>query len=245
VGDAILLRSNEGKTVLIDGGYPNGLAAAYLREQGVTHLDMVVMTHPHDDHAGGLVEVLKTIPADLFVSNGEPLPESAVYWELQETIRTAGVKTQVVRSGDELPFGYLAFQVLSPVEISPHSVNNNSVLLRLEVGKIAFLFTGDTDQIEETRLMQVGANLKADVLKIPHHGADGNTDPNFLATVAPSVGIYMSGAGNMYNFPEPNTMRLFESAGIDIYGTDRNGTIVVETDGKTYQVIPEREDVGE
>ena len=241
VGDAILLRSTEGKNVLIDGGYPNGLAAAYLAKQGVTHLDMVVITHPHDDHTGGLIEVLKAIPVDLLVSNGEPLEESALYWELQDTIKSAGVATRVVRSGDELPFGYLTFQVLSPLEISPDSVNHNSVVLRLVVGKVAFVFTGDSDALEQMRLVQSGADLRADIYKIAHHGADGNTDPGFIAKMNPSVAIYMAGAGNMYGFPEAPTLRIFQSAGIEVFGTDLNGTIVVKTDGKTYQVIPEHE----
>jgi beta-lactamase superfamily II metal-dependent hydrolase len=241
IGDAILLRSTEGKTVLIDGGYPNGLAAAYLARQGVTHLDMIVMTHPHDDHSGGLIEVLKTIPVDLFVSNGEPLPDSPVYWELQDAIQAAGVPTQIVRAGDELPFGYLTFQVLSPSMISPNSVNHNSVVLRLVVGKVGFLFTGDTDSVEQMRLMDIGANVQAKIYKLAHHGAEGNNHPGFIARVDPDVAIYMAGAGNAYGFPEPGTLRMLQSAGITVYGTDQNGSIIVKTDGKTYQVIPERE----
>lgn len=241
VGDAILLRSTEGKNVLIDGGYPNGLAAAYLREQGVTHLNMIVITHPHDDHTGGVIEILNTIPTDLVVSNGEPLPDSPVYLALQETIRSVGVKTQVVRAGDELPFGYLTFQVLSPDMISPNSVNHNSVILRLAVGKVAFLFTGDTDSVEQMSLLNVEENVQADIYKIPHHGAYGNTYPEFIAKVNPAVAIYMAGAGNMHGFPEAPTLRIFEAAGIVVYGTDMNGTIVVKTNGKEYEVIPEHE----
>lgn len=241
IGDAILLRSTEGKTMLIDGGYPNGLAAAYLAKQGVTHLDMIVLSHPHDDHSGGLIEVLKTIPVDLFVSNGEPLPDSPVYWELQEAIQAAAVPTQVVRAGDELRLGYLTFQVLSPDMISPDSVNHNSVVLRLVVGKVGFLFTGDTDSVEQMRLLDINAGVQADIYKLAHHGAEGNNHPGFIAKVSPDVAIYMAGAGNMYGFPEAGTLRMLQSAGVEVYGTDQNGSITVTTDGKTYQVIPERE----
>lgn len=240
VGDSILLRSSEGKTVLIDGGYPNGLALAYLQAHQVTHLDMVVLTHPHDDHAGGLIDIIQTIPVDLFASNGQALEDSPVYAELQEAIRSRKVKTRVIRSDDRLPFGSLTFWVLSPRYLNPDAINDGSVVLRLVDDKVTFLFTGDTQPVEELRLVRSGDPLHADILKLAHHGADTSSAPEFIAEVAPAVAIYSVGAGNMYDFPSAITLDTVHAAGAKIYGTDRNGTIVVKTDGQTYEVIPER-----
>jgi competence protein ComEC len=241
VGDSILIRSSEGKVALIDGGFPNGFALAYLKAHQVTHLDLVVLTHPHDDHSGGLVDILKTIPADLFVSNGQPL-DSPVYADLQAVLQDRKIKTRVVRSDDELPFGSLTFHVHSPREINPDSINNGSVVLRLIDGQVAFLFTGDTQKLEEDRLVHSGDPLRADILKLAHHGADTSSLPAFIAKVKPAVAIYSVGAGNKYDFPHQVTLDTLHKAGAVIYGTDVNGTIVVTTDGKTYQVIPERDE---
>jgi competence protein ComEC len=238
VGDAILLRSSEGKTALIDAGYPNRLALEYLVANNVTHIDMVIISHPHDDHIGGLLDVLGTIPVDLIVSNGEQL-HSPINNALEARIQSTGVKTRVVQGGDQIPFGSLVFDVLSPVVISPEDANLNSLVLRLPVGQVAFLFTGDTYRQEELRLVAAGKNVQADILKLAHHGAHTSNDPKFIARVAPSTAIYSVGTGNTYGFPHPSTLETLNAAGVEVFGTDVYGTIVITTDGKTYQIFPE------
>ncbi len=236
VGDSILLRSSEGAQVLIDGGYPNGLALEFLKANQIDHLDMIVLSHAHDDHTGGLIAILKEIPVDVLVHNGQTL-DSAVYAEFQEAIKSSGVKTRVVKSGDKLPFGSLEFQVLGPRKINPDSVNNNSIVLRLVVGQVKFLFTGDLQHLEEERLLAVDAPIDVDILKIAHHGADTSSKAAFLEKVSPEVAIYSVGSHNMYDFPHRVTLENLHSMGAVIYGTDINGTVVVTTDGKRYEVI--------
>jgi competence protein ComEC len=239
VGDSILLRSSEGRQVLIDGGFPNGSALAYLQAHNVDHLDLVVLTHAHDDHTGGLIEILKNIPVDLLVYNGQPL-DSPIFAELEAAIGSQNVTTRVVKAGDTLPFGSLKFQVLSPRKINPDSINNNSVVLRLVNGKVSFLFTGDTQHLEEARLVASGVPLQADIFKIPHHGADSSSSMAFLVEVAPTIAIYSVGTGNMYDFPHAVTLENLDALGTQVFGTDVNGTVTVITDGKTYSVNPER-----
>lgn len=240
IGDSILLQSSEGKVALIDGGYPNGLALAYLKAHNVTHIDLMVLTHPHDDHDGGLIDVLKTIPVDVLVTNGQPLNDSPLYADFEEAVQESGAERRIVKSGDNISFGSLTFQVLSPRKINPDTVNGNSIVMRLLDGKVSFLFTGDTQHLEETRLVDSGVPIQSTVLKIAHHGADTSSGPEFLMKVAPSVAIYSAGAGNVYQFPHEITLKNLHDLGVQIYGTDTNGTIVVRTDGKVYQVIPER-----
>lgn len=239
IGESILLRSSEGKTVLIDGGYPNQKAVSYLKSHNINDLDLVVLTHAHDDHTGGLIDVIRTIPVGRMVSNGQPL-DTPIYHQLEEAVRGAGLEIDVVKSGDKIPFGSLVFDVLSPAVINPDSVNINSIVMRLEVGKVAFLFTGDTEHLEEQRLLDSGQAQPVNILKIAHHASSTSSLPGFITAISPGVAIYSAGAGNEDGFPHAVTLETLRSAGATIYSTDMNGTIVVQTDGKSYQVLPER-----
>lgn len=240
VGDSILITSSEGKVALIDGGYPGMGTLEHLAKRNITHIDLVVLSHPHDDHAGGLIDVLNAIPVDRMVANGQTLDDSEIYPELQKAIQSSGVKYQVVRAGDNLRFGRLSFKVLAPqAVIEDIGHNNNSVVLRLDVGSISFLFTGDAQHMEEQFMMDAGAPLKATILKVGHHGAASASSPAFLETVDPETAIYSSGKGNMHGLPEQETLDNLLEIGADVYGTDFNGTITVLTDGKTYTVQTE------
>lgn len=239
VGDSILIQSSEGKVALIDGGYPDTGVLPYLKSQNITHIDLLVVTHAHDDHTGGLAEVLRAIPVDRLVHNGQGL-DSPIYAEFQRAIQESGVPVSVVKAGDKLPFGRLTFLVLSPRKVNPNSINNSSVVLRLVVGKIGFLFTGDMQQLEENRLLAINAQVQADILKLAHHGAATSSSAPFIERVKPSVAIYSAGKDNKYGFPEKSTLDTLHALGVEVYGTDINGTIRVTTDGKTYVVHPER-----
>ncbi|MBE0698336.1 MAG: MBL fold metallo-hydrolase, partial [Anaerolineaceae bacterium] len=172
VGDSILLTSSEGKVVLIDGGYPGTGALDRIRARGITHIDLIVLSHPHDDHAGGLIDVLNAIPVDRMVANGQTLDDSEIYKELQKAIKSSGVRYQIVKAGDSLPFGRLSFNVLAPPKVIKEiGHNNNSVVLRLDVGKVSFLFAGDAQRMEEQWMMDAGVPLKSTILKVGHHGA--------------------------------------------------------------------------
>jgi competence protein ComEC len=241
VGDSILLTSSEGKVVLIDGGYDGAGALQHLQKRGITHIDMIVLSHPHDDHAAGLIEILKTIPVDRFVSNGQTLDDSDLYKVLQKTIKETKVRTQVVRAGATLPFGRLSFKVLAPPSINKSiGHNNNSIVLRLDVGKVSFLFVGDAMKMEEQWMMDAKEALHVNILKVGHHGDDTASSPAFLETVKPEVAIYSAGKGNMHLLPKQETLDNLLQVGADIYGTDMNGTITVFTDGKTYTIKTER-----
>jgi competence protein ComEC len=241
VGDSILLTSSEGKVVLIDGGYSGAGALEHLQKRGITHIDMIVLSHPHDDHASGLIDVLNAIPVDRMVANGQTLDDSALYKQLQQVIKTTRVKYQIVRAGDTLPFGRLSFKVLAPPSINKTiGHNNNSIVLRLEVGRVSFLFVGDAMKMEEQWMMDAGVPLHVNILKVGHHGDDTASSPAFLETVKPEVAIYSAGKGNMHLLPKQETLDNLLQVGADVYGTDMNGTITVFTDGKTYTIKTER-----
>lgn len=237
--DSILLRSSEGKVALIDGGDKNFGALEYLQANNVTHIDLMVLTHRHDDHSGGLPEILSAIPVDRVVTNGQELLEP-VLSEWQTAFEESGAEASVVKAGDKIPFGSLTFQVLSPRKINPTSVNNNSVVLRLEVGQVSFLFTGDMQKLEEERLLKTGENLHVNILKVAHHAGDTSSSVPFIEKVLPDVAIYFSRTGNWFGFPHQGPLDTFKAFNIPVYGTDVNGTITVKTDGKTYTITTER-----
>jgi competence protein ComEC len=245
VGDSILIRSSEGKTMLIDGGYENGKALAFLQANNVTHIDVVVLSHLHEDHTGGLIDVLKNIPVDLFVHSGQTDEADPTYLAFVQALEESGVPQRIVKKNDTIPFGSLSFHVLSPRKIIANTANDNSVVLRLVNGRVSFLFTGDAQALAEEIMLAGKLNVQADILKVAHHGADTSTTSAFLEAVDPEVAIYIAGAGNMHNLPHDVTLQKLKEHGASIYGTDASGTITLRTDGKTYQITTERGDAEE
>lgn len=234
-GDAILIRSSDGKTVVIDGGEQRSGELSYLQSKGVSHVDLMIATHPHSDHIGGLVDVLNAIPVAEVVTNGQPHTTS-VYEHFLDGITKAKAEYVEAKRGDTLRAGGLTFQVLSPVSAASGDLNNNSLVLRLVVGKVVFLFTGDAQSNAEASMVAANLSLKADILKVGHHGSRSSSSPAFLNQVLPTIAVYMAGLGNSYGHPHPETIAALNAIGAKIYGTDVNGTVVFTTDGSTYQV---------
>jgi len=234
-GDSILIRTAEGKTALIDGGYDNGLALAYLRAQGINHIDVMVASHPHADHIGGLVEVLNALPVSGFWTSGAS-HTTGTYERLLDAIDRAKVPYHEVQRGDTIPLGRLTFEVLHS-DPNAYDLNNTSVVLRLTYGNVSFLFTGDAEQAaEQEMLATVRDHLKATILKVAHHGSYTSSSDQFLAAVQPAIAIYSAGRDNNYGHPHRKTIQALQRVGATVYGTDEHGTIIITTDGVDYHV---------
>lgn len=239
-GDAILIRHPAGINMLIDGGDTDTGIVQYLKDHGIKRLDVVVATHPHADHIGGLVQVLKAIPVAKVVTNGQPTT-TRTYENFLDAIAAAKAEYVEVKRGDTIRFGELVFNVLNPVSATGDDLNNGSIVLRLVYGKVSFLFAGDA-QAEAEASMSVSSvsPVQATILKVGHHGSRTSSSPAFLALVKPAVAIYSAGSGNSYGHPHPETIASLLGVGARIYGTDLNGTVAVTTDGWTYQVQAEK-----
>lgn len=234
-GDSILIRTPEGKTALIDGGYDNGLALAYLRAQGINHIDVMVASHPHADHIGGLVEVLNALPVRGFWTSGAS-HTTGTYERLLDAIDAAKVPYYEVQRGDTIPLGRLTFEVLHS-DPNAYELNNTSVVLRLKYGNVSFLFTGDAEQAaEQEMLATVRDRLRATILKVAHHGSYTSSSDQFLAAVQPAIAIYSAGRNNNYGHPHRKTIQALQRIGATVYGTDEHGTIIITTDGVDYHV---------
>jgi competence protein ComEC len=240
-GDSILIVSPEGKVMLIDGGVGGSPALEYLSIKGIDHIDLMVATHPHADHIGGLIDVLDALKVSEVVTNGQPTT-TKTYENFLDGIAKAKAVYREMKRGDTLTLGSLTFDVLSPEGPGGDDLNEGSLVLRLAYGKVAFLFTGDAGYAAEAGMLAADEDVQAQILKVGHHGSSSASSPDFLAAVHPEVAVYSCGVGNSYGHPHAETIAALGQAGALIYGTDVNGTVVVTSDGSTYQTKVERGD---
>jgi competence protein ComEC len=230
-GDSILINSAHGTTVLIDGGYDNGLALSYLQAQGVTRLDAVFASHPHADHIGGLVSIMDSIPTASVWTSGA-LHTTGIFERFLDVIERKQIPYYETRSGEHIEIGDLQFDVLYG-RSRASDLNNTSLVLRLVIGELSFLFTGDAEAPVEQELLQTvpAEQLHASVLKVGHHGSYSSSTLSFLQVVQPTIAVYSAGRGNSYGHPHRGTIENLQQVGADIYGTDVHGTIVISTEG--------------
>jgi competence protein ComEC len=237
-GDAELLVFGN-RTILIDAGETEqgDRVVADLQELGVTRIDLLVATHPHSDHIGGMRKVLETFSVGQVLDAGVP-STSPIYEHLLEEIEKEGIPYRVAEQGQTIDLDpSLRILVLSPVkERLSDDPNENSVVLRISYGTISFLFTGDMGGGAEDALTKTGYPLDAQILKVGHHGSEYSTSKEFLARVHPEVAIIEVGKDNPYGHPHQQTLQRLADTGATVYRTDRDGTILVRSDGTFYSV---------
>jgi len=231
--------------VLIDGG-PHEAGpelVTFLRGRGVVGpLDLVLLTHRHADHLGGLAAVIEQRGARLFMDPGFAHPSPA-YDLLLGALERARVPLREARAGRTVDLGGEARLVLLGPPEPPGSirgvrsdVNANSVVARLEYRRVRVLLAGDAEPETERWLLAQGADVRATVLKVAHHGGRYSTTAAFLRAVAPEAAVISVGAVNEYGHPAPITLQRLARAGARVYRTDVDGRITLETDGERWEV---------
>lgn len=227
-GDAELLQSG-GHNMLIDAGPTSaGYAVVnYLKNKGVTSLDVVVSTHPHEDHIGGMVDILNTFTVGLYVDNGET-HTSKTYEDVMSKLNKKQIPYAEVTSGKNIPFADgITVQVMGPSSLAG-DLNEDSVVLKVTDGSEKFLFMGDA--------ADASGDLSAQVLKVTHHGSNSGTSSSFVNKVNPEVAIIEVGSGNTYGHPTQRTISTLQSKSVKIYRTDELGSIIINSDGSKYSV---------
>lgn len=235
-GDSILI--DLGKIeILIDGGGKSPGVVTYLNDYVDGAIEVMVATHPHADHIGGLIAVLEAFEVQEIWLNGDS-STSQTYAQFKAAVDAEGAEVNIARQGDEVIAGELILVVLSPATLSG-STNENSIVLSLSYGEVDFLFTGDAGQEAEASMLGAGLVPSVEVLKVGHHGSRTASSQSFLAVATPRVAIYMAKEDNSYGHPHEETIQALEEIGAEIYGTDISGTIIVTTDGEFYTLVLE------
>ena len=239
-GDAALIDSPGGATILIDGGPDEEQVATELAARGVKRLDVLVASHPHADHIVGLPAVLARIPTSLVLEPGCP-DESSIQRDLDGAIGDEGVPVRSPRAGDSMTVGDVRIDVLSPDRCwadTESDANNDAFVLRVSIGDDVILVASECEEPAQGWLVDNGAMLVADVLKVPHHGA-GTSLPEFFHAVHAPVAVVSVG-DNDYGHPVPATLDHLVHAGSTVWRTDQHGTITVSFDDGVPVVSAER-----
>ena len=256
-GDAAVVETPDGAVIVVDGGGNPGLTEIYgndpgarvvvpfLRSRGINRVTLLAPSHPDDDHVQGLVAVARAFPVETMLDGGIPdIHDDATNVRLRTILREKNVPTVTARRGQFYTLGTsgVAVEVLHPAEPfltnATSFTNANSVVLRVSYKKTALLFTGDTEETAETALLKRGDTLRADVLKVGHHGSRSSSKQAFLNAIRPSIAVISCGINNDYGHPAPEVLHNLNAVGAKITRTDRGGAIVVESDGARVFVTP-------
>jgi len=241
-GDAILIRSPEGKSALVDAGPQRDLAAELLRRRGLASLDLIVLTHHHQDHYGGMEEVVRRFRPRVFLDSGSSHTTSH-YLRLIELVRDRGIPTITpTERPRRIELGSVVLTIFPRAPEDAADENDNSVGIRLQYGSFSALLPGDAERAERAWWERHVPDLISDctVLKLAHHGSDNGTDARWPALIRPELAVASVGAGNEYGHPGSETLALLARFGIPLLRTDRDGTVVVQSDGRRWRVVEQR-----
>jgi len=240
--DSIIIESDK-HFMLIDAGN-NGdgdYVVDYLKNLGAKTLDYVIGTHPHEDHIGGLDDVIGNFNIKKVI-----LPEVTTTTDTFEDVINAieenGLSITAPEVGDDYKIGDAKFTILSPNEDYGNEYNNWSVGIKVVNGNTSFILCGDAETEAESDISSNGIDISADVLKIGHHGSDTATSNVFLEKVSPKYAVISVGEGNQYGHPASETLKKLKDSGIKYFRTDKQGTIVATSNGKkiTWSVKPSK-----
>ncbi len=234
-GDAILLSFPEGEFALIDAGSRDDaeLLVEELACRGVRRLSFAAVTHPHEDHAGGMEAVLRAIPADkVYLSDGEN--DAGYYIDLLEWLEKSGTPCGVPGNG-EVVYEKAGCRVTAVYNgEGAENLNDSSLIFRAVYGETSLLLTGDAEIPEETRLLALGGEIASDLLKLGHHGSQSSTGEAFLDAVKPRYAVISCGRNNDYGHPHREVLDRLERRGISLSRTDREGTVLFRSDGRAW-----------
>lgn len=232
--DSTLITCGE-HAMLIDAGGNNDVEPVlnYIQnKQGLTHLDYVIGTHPHEDHIGGLDAVINSVSVDT-VMLPDVTTNTQTFMDVLTAIDNNGLSITIPSPGQTYSLGDASFTILAPVKEYGDDLNNWSIALKLTYGDTSFLFTGDAESDAEKDIVDNGIDISADVFKVGHHGSDTSNSDYLLDAVKPSYSVISCGRDNSYGHPNKNALNRLQAHGTQIFRTDGQGTIVASTDGNT------------
>ena len=221
---------------------PNNIVIEYLKKQDVSKIDLAVVSHAHRDHIGQMAEVIRNCSVEKFIMSEIPenlIPTGKTYEKMLRALKEKEVDSKIAKAGENFEIEDLKIEVLGPVK-EGKNLNDTSLVLKMTYKNLSFLFTGDAEKTEESDIINAGYDLKADVLKVGHHGSRTSSSENFLKKVSPKFAIISVGP-DKNNLPKEEILERIKKYCKNIHRTDLNGNIIISTNGKNIKVKDEKQ----
>ncbi|GGK03628.1 MBL fold hydrolase [Lentibacillus kapialis] len=238
-GDSILVETPSDKNILIDGGPPGAgkKVIAFLEEQNVDKLDLLIATHPDIDHIGGLIDVMKSVEVDRIMDTGK-IHSTRTYARYISQILKRQIPIEIAERNDLLKIDPLLDVRILNTHSGSQTTNESSIVLKITFNKMDFLLMSDVKKEQEKRLIKQH-NLASEILKVAHHGSNTSTSLKFLRAVSPNAAILTYGKKNDYGHPVDRVMENLHKVNTAIYPTAVFGDITIRTDGKGFIIFNE------
>ncbi len=241
-GDAAYIRVND-FDILIDAGpsSDSDKLMEQLEDKNIDDFEIVIATHPHEDHIGGMTKVFEKYEVKSFYMP-KVTHTTKTFENMMKAVSNEGLKAKVIKEGTSIDLGEGAkFETYSPIEDTYDNLNNYSPIMKLTYGNKTFLFTGDAEKEVETEVAKKYSDeLNADVIKFGHHGSSTSSSADFIEAISPQYGIISCGVDNSYGHPHRETLDVINKLGIETYRTDKQGQITVTSDGNTINITTQK-----
>lgn len=238
--DSILIQQGN-QNMLIDAGNNDDedTLKNYLDGFGVKELKYAIATHPHEDHIGSMDYIMNSLKVGQIYAP-KVTTTTKTYENLVNAVKNKGMQFKVPTVGERFYVGQAECTILAPNNSTYDDLNNYSIVVKVDFGNNSFLFTGDAEDVSEEQMLSNGLNLKADVLKVGHHGSKSSSTEAFLNAVNPKYAVISVGKDNDYGHPNKEALQRLSNRGIQVYRTDESGTIVATSDGNniTFSAAP-------
>lgn len=234
--DSILIQNGDANMLIDAGNNEDGKKlVSYFQSLGIESFQYVIGTHAHEDHIGGMDDIIDNFDIDTFYMP-DAITTTATFESVLDSLEAKNIAFQTPSIDSIFKLGNATIDVLY-VGTDDSDLNNTSIVLKLTYGNTSVLFMGDAEKEVETIIEK--KDISADVLKVGHHGSNTSSSKTFLEKVNPSYAIISVGTGNSYGHPSNTTIQNLENQNIQIYRTDENGTIIMTSDGTniTFQTI--------
>jgi competence protein ComEC len=232
-GDSTLIQVGN-ENILIDSGNNDSKAYDYLKGRGITKLNIVIATHPHADHIGGMKKILENIEVGNFYAP-KVTTNTQTFTSMINSLKSQNIKIKVPQAGEQLQIGSAIITLLAPNSNTYEDLNNYSIVTKLRYGNTSFIFQGDAEDISESEILAKQLDISADVIRIGHHGSASSTTSEYLNKVNPKYAIISVGENNDYGHPNTTTLDKLSQRNITTYRTDINGTIIASSDGENIE----------
>lgn len=235
--DSIFIILPDGKCMLIDSGTPDFAQELidFIKKRGYNKIDYLIGTHPHIDHIGSMADVIENFDIGTFYTIDRPHSTNS-YLRMTEAIKKKNCEVVYIKRGSKILNDSVKCTVLSPDDTPYIRINNSSAVIKIEYKDISFLLSGDAEAAAEQNIMLADIDLKSTVLKVGHHGSVSSTTLNYLSAINPKIAIISVGKNNDYGYPSEYVLNLIKKIGAEIYRTDINGNIKIETNGENISI---------